>query len=420
MPENQEQENQTTHSNSFQYHPNRPQNSSQNNSEADEHADTKKVVDTAAKGAAEYFAPGVGAQAYDALKKAPGVGEQIDQAVGQAAQTVDQIPGAKKLSKGLNESGATDAANQAIDLIGSKGASGVSSGVKGTPAKGSSPSGSNLGQTGSRQATYGGEASPLTSMHKNAQFQSMMQNDDATEEGSSASNDHFDSGEKLEEQNSLEPVDDSLNSQEGIENENPDDSSNSDESKNSGDIIQSFLKKNRFPILIGAGIICFFLILILVLIGGGGVNELNNTLGYMDSLCNYNETKVTLLDCYQNSSEANELATYDLQDFVINMAYAYTRDGNYSDETIKALMIVLKTNTLSYGHYNSSDKHVDVRVCDLFSEYNSGDSDQELWMFEGVNILDFTNLYNEISNYLYLSSSYRSVISNLSRQNILD
>ena len=146
-------------------------------------------------------------------------------------------------------------------------------------------------------------------------------------------------------------------------------------------------------------------------------------LGYVDSACNYNDTNVTLTNCYQSVSDKKTLATYELDDFVINMAYLYTKDGSYSDEVIKSLMIVLKTNALSYGGYNSSNKNVDVRICDIFSQYDqmSEDGEDDLWMLEedDEQLKYLTSLYEEISNYLYISSSYRSTISNLSSQNIL-
>ena len=76
MPDNQ---NMNENPNAYDYNPNRPQTgSSPKNEGQNEHADTQKVVDTAAKAASEYFAPGVGGMAYDAAKKVPGVGEAID------------------------------------------------------------------------------------------------------------------------------------------------------------------------------------------------------------------------------------------------------------------------------------------------------------------------------------------------------
>ena len=92
MPENQNPDNHVEQTNSYQYNPNRPQN------DPNDHSNTQKVVDTAAKGAAEVMAPGVGGMAYDALKKAPVVGGAIDRATNDMAQKVDQVPGVSSLS----------------------------------------------------------------------------------------------------------------------------------------------------------------------------------------------------------------------------------------------------------------------------------------------------------------------------------
>ena len=74
-------------------------------------------------------------------------------------------------------------------------------------------------------------------------------------------------------------------------------------------------------------------------------------MGYIESACNYNDTRVSLTNCYQDINEKETLSTYELDDFIIQMTYAYIKDGNYSDEAIKALMVILKTNALSYGNY---------------------------------------------------------------------
>lgn len=79
---------------------------------------TKKTVDIAAKGAAEYFAPGVGAKAYDMAKKAPVVGKTLDKATDKVAKKIDRVPGVKKVTQGLDRSGALDAANQGINMMG--------------------------------------------------------------------------------------------------------------------------------------------------------------------------------------------------------------------------------------------------------------------------------------------------------------
>ena len=401
MPDNNNLNEQNENTNAYSYNPNRPAPSNSPVNPEDEHADTKKVVDTVAKGAAEYFAPGVGGQVYDMAKKVPGVGEQIDQAVGQVAQSVDQIPGAKKLSKGLNESGATDAANQAISLVGSKGASGgAAAGATGTastanPAQGTSLSGN----------THAGVPS-VTGNRKNAQFNQMVR------EGEGLPDPSFDAA------NSSDGEDDEDTAQTSVPSDLPEDSLedsslDSQDKKEQGqsDLVgQAFgmlWQKYKIPIILGGAGVFFFLILILIIFGGGA-DELNPTMGYYDALCNYNDTHVTLVSC---SDEGSVIGSYQLEDFVLQMTYSFVKDGEYSDETIKALMVILKTNALSLGNYNSSDKNVEVRVCDFLSDEESFVSTE--------NLDNLSSLYQEISNYLYISSSYHSTISNLSRQNVL-
>ncbi len=416
MPENQNPDNHVEQTNSYQYNPNRPQN------DPNDHSNTQKVVDTAAKGAAEVMAPGVGGMAYDALKKAPVVGGAIDRATNDMAQKVDQVPGVSSLAKGLNDSGITDAANQAIDLVGSKGANAGAAAGANDLAKGAGNAGKKVGSNPASTTVSDG-ATPITPMRKNTMFQSMMQNDDA-QDFSNSSSDDLDSDEVIDADSSgsTPPPND-------LPPDDLEESSGEDDQENQGGTsdfvgqgLQKIWKKYKIPILLIGGGVALFILLFIAIFGGGAGEALQES-GYYDSLCNYNETKVTLTNCYQSSSDKVELSTYELEDFVISMAYAYTKNANYSEEAIKALMIVLKTNALSYGNYNNSDKNVEVRICDLFSEYQAIDeSDDELWMFDGVDDQrdTLTQIYTEISNYLYISSSYRSTISTLSRQNVLN
>lgn len=90
-----------------------------------QHESTQKVVDTAAKGAAEYFAPGVGGKVYDMAKKTPIVGKNIDRTTQKAAKKIDRIPGVQRATQGLNNSGMVDAANKGIDLISQSQGAGV-------------------------------------------------------------------------------------------------------------------------------------------------------------------------------------------------------------------------------------------------------------------------------------------------------
>lgn len=94
-----------------------------------DHESTKKTVDTAAKGAAEYFAPGVGGKAYDMAKKTPVIGKKLDRATDKVAKKADRIPGVQKATQGLDRSGALNAANQGINVM---------SGMNGNPQMGAS------------------------------------------------------------------------------------------------------------------------------------------------------------------------------------------------------------------------------------------------------------------------------------------
>ena len=405
MPESQNSKEQNESQNSYQYNPNRPQNNPN-----EEHADTKKVVDTAAKGAAEYFAPGVGGMAYDAAKKVPGVGNAIDKTTDKVAEVADQVPGVKKVTKGLNDSGITDVANKGIGLIGSKGASGGANALKNA---GGSAQAANMPSGGSKAGV------PVSPVRKNSIFNSMIRNG---EEEDSSSSESLPNEENLDDQS--ESVPPSEIPTDDLEDNHEDKQSEDKNAKGdiAGQALNFIWDKYKIPIILGGGGIAFFFI-ILIIIFGGGIEESMQNLGYVDSACNYNDTNVTLTNCYQSVSDKKTLATYELDDFVINMAYLYTKDGSYSDEVIKSLMIVLKTNALSYGGYNSSNKNVDVRICDIFSQYDqmSEDGEDDLWMLEedDEQLKYLTSLYEEISNYLYISSSYRSTISNLSSQNIL-
>ena len=59
--------------------------------------------------------------------------------------------------------------------------------------------------------------------------------------------------------------------------------------------------------------------------------------GFYDNTCNFNDARVTITDCDGNESDLT------LQEFVVNATYAYTLGNDYQDEAIKALMVVLKT-----------------------------------------------------------------------------
>ena len=406
MPENQNE-----NPNAYDYNPNRPQTNSQDspqsnstqNVQQNEHADTKRVVSTATKGAATYLAPGVGGVAYDTLKKAPVVGDAIDKTTDAVAEAADQVPGVKPVTESLNNSGVTNMADKAIDFAGNRG------NVEAKPST-----------KISAKRTSNQDASPVMPIRKNNDFNSKIRSGEEMEEAVSNNPE-----EQLPQDGEENLSRSQLSSEDTFDNSINNEDSSYDSGNHQGDVVGRFFKKiwdrYKIPIILGgAGI---FLILLILIVIFGGASEEAQLMGYMDSMCNFNETKVTVTNCYQSDSEMESLAIYNLDEFVVRLAYAYTKDETYSDDAVQAMMIALKTNILSYGNYNSSDKEVDVRICDVFSNYENvpEGSNDELWMLDATTdeLTNLESLYEDISNYLYISSSYKSAISNLSHQNLL-
>jgi len=174
--------------------------------------------------------------------------------------------------------------------------------------------------------------------------------------------------------------------------------------------IIEFIKKNPWTWVV-IGVVLLFLLILFIILASSDDNK-NHGLGYYDSVCNFNATKVVVSSCETTET----LQNLDLKDYVTRMTYLYTKEGNYSDETIKALMIILKTNALSLGGYVSGSKNVNVRICDVYDGVINESS-----LFDGVDeSLDKLNLlYEQISEYLFISSSYNSSINSLGSINAI-
>ncbi len=119
--------------------------------------------------------------------------------------------------------------------------------------------------------------------------------------------------------------------------------------------------------------------------------------GFFDTSCNYNDVKVT-------TSCNNSDTPVSIKDYVIDVTKEYA--NGLTDEQLKALMIIIKTNALSEGNYNSSSKNINLNYC---SSGNSNTSDYS----------DLSSLYDSIADYLYVSESYTSTITSLSLANAL-
>lgn len=174
--------------------------------------------------------------------------------------------------------------------------------------------------------------------------------------------------------------------------------------------IIEFIKKN--PWVWGAVAVIFLVIFIILVIMASSNDSKMQGLGYYDSACNFNATKVIVSSCESSGT----LQNLELKDYVTRMTYLYTKDGNYSDETIKALMIILKTNALSLGRYSNGSKSVNVKICDVYS----GTVDENN-LFSGVDesLEKLNSLYEQISEYLFISETYKSSISSLGSVNAI-
>ena len=168
-----------------------------------------------------------------------------------------------------------------------------------------------------------------------------------------------------------------------------------------GSKIVAFIAANPWILAVLAVVIIIFLIII----SFAGVKDKSN--GYYSQECNFNASSVTLSSC---DVESPEILSLSLKDYVIGTTYSFISDYELSDDAIKAIMIIVKTNALSYGGYDNASKNLTLDTCDY--EYQKlNDSNEE---YEKYN-----NLYTDIENYLYLSSSYNGTIDSLDAKNAL-
>lgn len=201
--------------------------------------------------------------------------------------------------------------------------------------------------------------------------------------------------------------------------------------------IKKFLAKSAFMkvfgkyIIIALAILVVILILLLLILGGDDDME-----GMMDGACNYNDTTITVTNCYSGDAEKENIASsISIGDYVKGSLYAYTKGETYSDDTLKAAMIAIKTTALSLGNYSGENKNLTLTSCSSTLKYCSlsegcsitssgtsvvSDSSAETLAkasSEYASKLD--SIYNSINEYIYVSTSYDTAITSLSQANSL-
>lgn len=162
--------------------------------------------------------------------------------------------------------------------------------------------------------------------------------------------------------------------------------------------IVAFIAANPWILLVIA-LIIFFIVILLLLLGDSDNN------GYYSQDCNFNESSVVLTSC----SFTESTKTLTIKDYVVGTTYALIKNGSYNDEVIKAAMIVLKTDALSMGNYNSASKVLAIDDCNYKYDDNMPTETKT----------KLSALYDSISSYLYLSSSYNSSINNVGVESYL-
>lgn len=177
--------------------------------------------------------------------------------------------------------------------------------------------------------------------------------------------------------------------------------------KAAGKKIGAFIAANPWILLVIGGILLLIVVIIVVIAGAGSSN------GYYSQECNFNASTVNLTTCNSGNEEEGiepEVTTLDLKEYVLGTTYELVKDREFTDDQIEAVMIIVKTNALSFGNYDNSTKVLELDTCSY--EYNDFSANEEYDRYD--------ELYTEIENYLYISSSYNTSIDVLTSSNALE
>lgn len=163
--------------------------------------------------------------------------------------------------------------------------------------------------------------------------------------------------------------------------------------KAAGQKIVAFIAANPWILLVFAGIIMIILVILMLA-------SASKEYGHFDEACDFNLAVVNLKKC-----NTDNVTKIELKDYVLGVTNEFIKEQELSDNVIKAIMIIVKTNALANGSYESDSKVLDLDTCDY--DYEKSDNEK------------LNELYTEIENYLYLPSRYDDVITSLSSNEAL-
>ncbi len=174
-----------------------------------------------------------------------------------------------------------------------------------------------------------------------------------------------------------------------------------------GKAVIAFFASNPFALLV-AGIAAVLAVIIALLFSSDG--DSGTLDGYYDTACDFNLTTVNLQTCSTGS-----VKQMGLKDYVTRVAYGESEERNYSEAALKALILIVKTNALAKGSYNSSsDKVITINDCDVNYKDNS------LVDYFSTRLKKIRKYYSDVENFLFLSESYKDEITNLGSEDVLE
>lgn len=181
-----------------------------------------------------------------------------------------------------------------------------------------------------------------------------------------------------------------------------------------GKAIIGFLASNPIALAI-IGIVAILFVILGLLFARPSDGEIE-TEGYFDTTCDFNLTSVEFNICGSST-----VKTMGLKEYVLSVVYGELEVEDFSEAAIKALMIIVKTNALANGNYDSSGNKV-VRADDCGTFYDNvyeelPDEDENEAKKAKVKLLE--EYYNEIESFLYISESFTEELTQLGSESAL-
>ena len=158
----------------------------------------------------------------------------------------------------------------------------------------------------------------------------------------------------------------------------------------------TFIAANPWVLLVLIVFLLIFLILLVV------IGDSSSGSGYYSQECDINISSVELKSC-----DSDEIENITIEDYVYGVTNSLLNNNDYSDDTIKAVMVVVKTNLLAYGNY--SNKKISIDDCDVNYEKVSDEVKKK-----------YSGLYTSIEDYLYIPSDLGKSATEMDKANVLN